>query len=181
VNLVFVAPRSAWRQALAAETRAAADAGHRVRVIAEDHPDWESAPIDARVEVRWIGAVDLQAPESRFVRVCLRRIPLELLRRLGRGPLRGPAGSASRRWRRMVLGPLKRRRRPQTEALRAARRLARVQEALADWEPDWIVLHEPHAIELGVRCLPPLLDARPDLVTTFSFEPRAETTATHAG
>jgi hypothetical protein len=180
VNIVFVAPKSAWRQALAAETRAAADDGHRVCVIAEENPDWESNPIDGRVEVRWTGASELSAPEPLFVNVFLRRLPLGLLRRIGRGPLRGPADRLTRAWRRRVLGRLKKRRWPLTDRMRTARRIDSVREALADWQPDWIVLHEPQAIELGVHYLPEILDARTDLVTTFSYEPRAEASPAHA-
>lgn len=181
MNIVFVAPRSAWRQALAAETRAAAADGHQVRLIAEDGPGWEEHPLDERVEIRWIGARDVQVPEPKAIEIFLRRIPLGLLRRLGRGPLRGPADRVAGKWRRAVLGPLKRRRLPGTEALRERHRIDRVGEALAEWRPDWIVLHEPQAVELGVHWLPGLLDARADLRTTFSYEPRAEANATHAG
>ncbi|MFC3492410.1 hypothetical protein [Glycomyces rhizosphaerae] len=178
MNIVFVAPKSAWRDALAAETRAAADAGHRVRVVAED---WEGSGLDARVETRWIGAKAVEFPESLLVRLFLRRLPLGALRRIGRGPLRGPAERVSRAWRRTFLGPLKRRRNPRTEAMREQHRIARVRQALDDWEPDWIVLHEPLAVELGVHCLPALLDARPDLKTTFSFETRSSLDPAHAG
>lgn len=178
MNLVFVAPKSAWRDALAAETRAAADDGHQVRVIAED---WAGSDLDARVEVRWIGAKAVEVPESPPVRVFLRRLPLGLLRRVGRGPLRGPAERVSRAWRRTFLGPLKRRRSPRTEAMRERHRIARVRQALHDWEPDWIVLHEPLAVELGVHYLPELLDARPDLKTTFSYETRSPLDPAHAG
>lgn len=178
MNIVFVAPKSAWRDALAAETRAAADAGHRVRVIAEG---WDGSMLDARVEVRWIGAKAVEFPESPLVRVFLRRLPLGLLRRIGRGPLRGPAERVSRKWRRTFLGPLKRRRNPRTEIMREQHRIARVRQALDDWEPDWIVLHEPLAVELGVHYLPALLDARPDLTTTFSYETRSSLDPAHAG
>ncbi|GAA1682965.1 hypothetical protein GCM10009830_32700 [Glycomyces endophyticus] len=174
MNVLFVAPRSAWRQALATETRAACDAGHRVRVVAEEHPDWDLAPLDPRVEVRWTGATAVSAPEPAFVALSLRRVPLAVLRRLGRGPLRGPAQRASGWWRRTVLGPLKRRRWPETQALREAHRRAAVAAAVAEGGFDWLVLHEPQAVELGADWLPAILDARPGLVTTFSFEPRAE-------
>ncbi|SDL02579.1 hypothetical protein SAMN05216298_2335 [Glycomyces sambucus] len=173
-TIVFVAPKSAWRRALATETRAAADAGHRVRLVAEEGPAWEETPLDPRVEVVWTGATAVRAPESAAVALLLNRLPLGVLRRAGRGPLRGPAARAAARWRRAVLAPLTRRRWPQTKALREAHRLAAVTAALADGDFDWIVLHEPQAVELGVHWLPALLEARPDLVTTFSFEPRAE-------
>lgn len=170
MNLVFVAPRSVWRKALAAETRAALDAGHTVRVVAEEHP---ALALDPRVEIRWISAAELHTPEPRLERLLLRRIPLGTLRRIGRGPLRRPAGRIARRWKRTVLDPRDKDRRRATEALRVARRIERTAAAVAAWEPDWIVLHEPQAVELAVDWLPAVLDARPDLTTTFSFEPRA--------
>lgn len=172
--VLFVAPKSTWRRALAAETRAALDAGHTVRAVAEEHPDFDLEPLDPRVEVRWTGAGDLSAPEPRLTGLLLRRIPLGTLRRIGRGPLRGPADRLARRWRRAVLDPLQRRRRSRTETRRAECRLERIRTAVADWEPDWIVLHEPAAVELGVHWLPGLLDARPGLTTSFSFEPPPE-------
>ncbi|RRR97683.1 hypothetical protein [Glycomyces terrestris] len=170
MTVLFVAPKSAWRRALAAETRAAADAGHRVRLLAEEHPDWELTPLDERVEVAWTGASEIRAPEPTFVAIVLRRIPLAILRRLGRGPLRGLPSW----WRRTVLGPITRRRWPQTQALREAHRRAAVEAVLAEGDFDWLVLHEPQAVELSAAALPALLEARPDLVTTFSFETRAE-------
>ncbi|MEU5874837.1 hypothetical protein AB0A73_25155 [Glycomyces sp. NPDC047369] len=174
MRIVFVAPKSAWRQALAAESCAAADAGHAVRVVAEEGPDWDLTPLDPRVEVRWTGATAVSAPEPAFTAVFLRRIPLGALRVLGRGPLRGPADGLSRWWRRTVLGPLKKRRWPETKRLREAHRRDAVAAAVGEWEFDWLVLHEPQAVELGADWLPRLLDERPELVTTFSFEPRAE-------
>jgi hypothetical protein len=170
VNVLFVAPRSAWRQALASETRAAADAGHRVLLLAEEDPDWELTPLDERVEVTWTGASEVRAPEPAFVAVFLRRIPLAVLRRVDRGPLSGASGW----WRRTVLGPITRRRWPATQALREVRRREAVEAALEAGGFDWLVLHEPQAVELSTGALPALLDARPDLVTTFSFETRAE-------
>ncbi|PRY58905.1 hypothetical protein [Glycomyces artemisiae] len=174
MRIVFVAPKSAWRQALAAESRAAADAGHAVRVVAEENPDWDLTPLDERVEVRWTGATKVSAPEPAFIAVFLRKIPLGVLRAVGRGPLHGPADRLSRWWRRTVLGPLKRRRWPETKRLREAHRRDAVAAAVAAGDFDWLVLHEPQAVELGVHWLPRLLDERPELVTTFSFEPRAE-------
>lgn len=176
--VLFVAPKSAWRQALAAETRAAADAGHEVRVVAQEHRDFTLAPLDPRVDAHWIAVVEPGEADPLLVDLVLRRLPLGLLRLLGRGPLRGLADRAARRWRRTVLGPIERRRQPELEALREARRTEAVRAALDRWRPDWIVLHEPHAVELAVHWLPELLDARPDLVTTFSFETRAD--AAHA-
>jgi hypothetical protein len=170
MNLVFVAPRSVWRKALAAETRAALDDGHRVRVIAEEHP---GLALDPRIEIRWIGANELHTPEPRLQRLLLRRLPLGGLRRIGRGPLRRPAQKVARRWKRSVVDPRDKDRRRTTEALRVARRIERTAAAVGEWEPDWIVLHEPQAVELAVDWLPAVLDARPDLVTTFSYEPRA--------
>ncbi|MEU6246330.1 hypothetical protein [Glycomyces sp. NPDC047010] len=171
---MFVAPKSAWRQALAAESRAAADAGHAVSVIAEESPEWDATPIDPRVQVRWTGSSRISAPEPKATALFLRKIPLGALRVVGRGPLRGPADGLSRWWRRTVLGPLKRRRWPETKRLREAHRRTAVAAAVAEAEFDWLVLHEPQAVELGVDWLPRLLDERPELVTTFSFEPRAE-------
>jgi hypothetical protein len=174
VTVVFVAPKSVWRQALATETRAALDAGHRVRLLAEEGPDWDETPLDERVEVQWSGATAVVAPEPALVAIMLNRIPLGVLRRVGRGPLRRPAEAAAAWWRRTVLAPSTRRRKARTRALRDAHRRAFLAAALADGDFDWIVLHEPQAVELGVDWLPALLDARPGLVTTFSFEPRTE-------
>jgi hypothetical protein len=181
MNIVFVAPRGTWWQGLATETRAAADAGHRVGVVAEHHDTAAAHPLDPRVEVRWIGAQALEAREPLAADLLLNRIPLGLLRRLGRGPLRRPADRAARRLRRRVLDPRRKRRARRTEERRVRHRIACVRAVLAERDPDWIVLHEPHAVEIAAGFLPPILDERPDLVTTFSYEPRAEASATHAG
>jgi hypothetical protein len=171
VKLLFVAPRSVWRKALDIETRLALDDGHAVRVIAEDHPE---LVLDPRVEVRYIGANELHTPEPRLQRLLLRRLPLGGLRRIGRGPLRRPAQKVARRWKRIVVDPRDKDRRRATEALRVERRIERISAAVAEYDADWIVLHEPQAVELAVDWLPAVLDARPDLTTTFSYEPRAE-------
>jgi hypothetical protein len=172
MKLLFVAPRSVWRKALDIETRLALADGHTVRVIAEDHPE---LVLDPRVEVSCIGANELHTPEPRLERLLLRRLPLGGLRRIGRGPLRRPAQKVARRWKRTVVDPRDKERRRATEALRVARRSERTGAAVAEWNPDWIVLHEPQAVELAVDWLPAVLDARPDVTTTFSYEPRAET------
>lgn len=170
MKLLFIAPRSVWRKALDTETRLALDDGHRVRVIVEDHPE---LVLDPRVEVEYIGAGELHTPEPRLQGLLLRRLPLGGLRRIGRGPLRRPAGKAARRWKRTVVDPRDKERRRATEALRTARRTEKTSAAVAEWAPDWIVLHEPQAVELAVDWLPAVLDARPELTTTFSYEPRA--------
>jgi hypothetical protein len=171
VNVLFVAPRSVWRKALDYETRLALDDGHTVRVVAEEHPGLQ---LDPRVEIRWISAGELHVPEPRLQGLLLRRLPLGGLRRIGRGPLRRPAKKVARRWKRVVVDPRDKERRRATEALRVERRIERISAAVAEYDADWIVLHEPQAVELAVDWLPAVLDGRPDLATTFSYEPRAE-------
>lgn len=170
MKLLFIAPRSVWRKALALETRLALDEGHTVRVVAEEHP---GLALDPRVEVRWISAGELHTPEPRLQRLLLRRLPLGGLRRIGRGPLRRPAEKVARRWKRTVIDPRDKERRRATEALRVARRIERISAAVAEYDADWIVLCEPQAVELAVDWLPAVLDAKPGLTTTFSYEPRA--------
>ena len=94
MKLLFIAPRSVWRKALDTETRLALEDGHHVRVIVEDHPE---LVLDPRVEVEYIGGGELHAPEPRLQGLLLRRFPLGGLRRIGRGPLRRPAGKVARR------------------------------------------------------------------------------------
>ncbi|WP_335986364.1 hypothetical protein [Glycomyces sp. MUSA5-2] len=173
-TIVFVAPISLWRRALATETRAAADAGHRVRLIAEEHPDWHLTPLDERVEVVWTNATSVYAKESPLAELLYVRLPLGLLRRAARGPLRRRARKAARRWRRKVVEPRARLRGPRGKALREAYRVRFLKAALADADYDWIVFHEPQAVELTAEWLPAFLEARPRIATSFSFEPQAE-------
>ncbi|HEX2143174.1 MAG TPA: hypothetical protein VHG10_01575 [Glycomyces sp.] len=171
MNLLFVAPRASRKRAVAIETRRALDDGHRVVLVAEAGANREGWDLDPRVEVEWIGANAIFAPEARSTALLARKLPLGLLRRAGRGPLRGLADKAARRWRRTVVAPIDRRRQIATEAMREAHRLDRVRARLRATEPDWLVLSEPAAVELAVDFVPDLLAARPGTRTTYAYEP----------
>jgi hypothetical protein len=172
MKLLFLAPSSARKRAVAAETRRAVEDGHRVVLIAEagvDKQGWED--LDPRVEVEWLEANSLTAAEPRPTELFAPRLPLGLLRRFGRGPLRRPADKAARRWKRTVVRRLDRRRNLATGAMREAYRLERIRERLRQDAPDWLVVCEPKALELGVEFMPGLFDERPETITTYAYEP----------
>ncbi|GAA2127957.1 hypothetical protein [Glycomyces algeriensis] len=172
MNLLFLAPAASRKRAVAVETRRAVEDGHRVVLIAEAgirRQGWED--LDPRVEVDWLDANTLSATESPALAVLARRLPLGLLRRLGRGPLRRPADKVARRWERWVVQPLDRRLRAGTTALREARQLERIRARLEYETPDWLVVCEPKALELGIEFLPALLAERPGTITTYAYEP----------
>lgn len=171
MNLLFIAPLASRKRAVAVETRRALDDGHRVVLVAEAGVNREGWQLDPRVEVEWLNANALEAPERRSTSVFARRLPLGLLRRIGRGPLRRPADKAARRWKRTVVAPLDERRKRRTEALRDIHRLEWFQARLRATRPDWLVLCEPAAIELATEFVPELIAARPDLRTTYAYEP----------
>ncbi|MFC3492417.1 hypothetical protein [Glycomyces rhizosphaerae] len=172
MNLLFLAPAAGRKRAVAVETRRALDDGHTVVLIAEAGVNREGWDLDPRVDVEWLDANTLNATEARSTALLARRLPLGLLRRVGRGPLRRPADKAARQWKRTVTGLLDQRRRRETEAMREAHRLDRVRARLAAAEPDWVVLCESAAIELATEFVPDLLAARPDLRATYAYEPR---------
>jgi hypothetical protein len=170
VNLLFLAPLSSRKRAVAVETRRAVEDGHTVVLIAEagvNREGWDD--LDPRVDVEWLSANDLNAPEARSAP--LLRLPLGLLRIVGRGPLRGLAEKVARRWKKHVTNPIDKRRKSETDAMREAHRLDRVRARLAAAEPDWLVLSESAAIELATEFVPDLLAARPDLRATYAYEP----------
>jgi hypothetical protein len=174
MNIVFVAPLAARTRALAVETRRAADSGHRVLLISEQGSAWDGAALDERVATRWIGASGLTARESALVAFAGRKAPLGVLRRIGRGPLRGPAKRAARKWRREVVKDLDKRLKRRTGELRESLRIEQVRTGIREWDADWVVLHEPHALKVSTGFLPGMLDARPQLKTTFFFDEPAE-------
>jgi hypothetical protein len=131
----------------------------------------EGWDLDPRVEVEWLDANSLKAAEPRATALLARRLPLGVLRRVGRGPLRRPADQAARRWKRKVVAPLDERRKRETEAMREQHRLDRVRARVRDTEPDWVVLCESAAIELATEFVPALLEARPDTRATYAYEP----------
>lgn len=172
MNLLFLAPAASRKRAVAAETRRAVEDGHRVVLIAEagiDKQGWED--LDPRVEVDWLEANALSATEPRPTAILARRLPLGLLRRIGRGPLRRPADKVARRWKRRVVQPLDRKRNTATTAMREAYQLERIRARLQEDTPDWLVVCEPKALELGVEFVPGLLDERPGTITTYAYEP----------
>lgn len=172
MNLLFLAPAASRKRAVAAETRRAVEDGHRVVLIAEagvGRQGWED--LDPRVEVEWLDANGLTATEPRSTAILARRLPLGLLRRVGRGPLRRPADKAARRWKRHVIRPLDRKRGTATAAMREAYQLERIRARLAKDAPDWLVVCEPKALELGVAFVPGLLAERPGTITTYAYEP----------
>ncbi|MFG3342742.1 hypothetical protein [Glycomyces sp. NPDC048151] len=171
MNLLFIAPQASRKRAVAVETRRALDDGHTVVLVAEAGIGREGWDLDPRVDVEWLQANELSAAESRATALFARKLPLGLLRRVGRGPLRGPADKAARGWRRIVVGPLDADRRRETEAMRERHRLERVQARIEAQHPDWLVLCESAAIELAAEFVPGLLDARPGTRTTFAYEP----------
>ncbi|WP_205328269.1 hypothetical protein [Glycomyces sp. YM15] len=171
MNLLFLAPQAARKRAVAVETRRALDDGHRVVLIAEAGVNREGWDLDPRVDVEWLQANAIDAGEPRATAIFARRLPLGLLRRVGRGPLRGPADKAARRWKRKVTGPLDANRRRATEAMRERHRLERVHARVQAVQPDWLVLCESSAIELAAEFVPELLDAHPETRTTFAYEP----------
>lgn len=171
MNLLFLAPLASRKRAVAVETRRALDDGHTVVLIAEAGVNREGWDLDPRVDVEWLNANALNAAETRSTALLARKIPLGLLRRVGRGPLRRPADKVARRWKRTVTTPLDQRRKHETEAMREAHRLDRVRARLRATEPDWLVLCESAAIELATEFVPDLLAARPDLRATYAYEP----------
>ncbi|MCD0443723.1 hypothetical protein LO763_08825 [Glycomyces sp. A-F 0318] len=171
MNVLFIAPRAKRKRAVAVETRRALADGHRVLLVAEAGTKRDGWDLDPRVEVAWLRANAIVVPERRSTALLTRRLPLGVLRRLGRGPLRGPAAKAARLWKRIVVNPLKRRRKRATEALREPYRLDRVRDALRSSAPDWLVLCEPSALELAVDFVPDFLAERPRTRTTYAYEP----------
>ncbi|MDA1358514.1 hypothetical protein O1R50_02710 [Glycomyces luteolus] len=169
MNLLFLAPLASRKRAVAVETRRALDDGHTVVLIAEAGVNREGWDLDPRVDVEWLSANELNAPEARST--ALLRLPLGLLRLVGRGPLRRLADKAAGRWKRHVTGPRDKRRKRETDAMREAHRLDRVRARLAAAEPDWLVLCESAAIELATEFVPDLLAARPGLRATYAYEP----------
>jgi hypothetical protein len=174
MTIVFLAPLSRRRRAAAVETRWALDAGHRVVLIAEGTPEWDAERLDDRVETVWLAANDLRAAKSAPVWFLVKRLPLGILRRLGRGPLRPLAEKVAYRWRRHAVRPLERRFKDRTAVLRHAHRMERIPAVLAATAPDRLVLHEPHALELAAEFLPGLLRDRPGLVVGYDFTPDQE-------
>jgi hypothetical protein len=171
VNIVFIAPLAARTRAIEVETRRAVEDGHRVLLVAEGGPRWLDRALDARVETAWLEALPLSAEESRLTGLAARRLPLGLLRRIGRGPLRAPARRVSRAWKRRVVDRLDTRMQRETGLMRESHRLKRIRAALSRVEPDWLVLHEPSAVELGIDFVPGLLEARPQMLTSYAYEP----------
>jgi hypothetical protein len=170
MNVLFVAPSGARAKALATETRRAAEAGHRVLVVAESEAKLTGHDLDGRVQTHWIGSSALKYREPLGTQFFARRLPFALLNRVGRGPLRAPARKAAKRWRTEVVDGLDQRRKQRTGELRRARRDAVVREQVRDWAPDWVVLHEPLAVEAVAAFLPSLVEERPSLRTTYAFE-----------
>ena len=171
MNLLFLAPQASRKRAVAIETRRALDDGHRVVLVAEAGVNREGWDLDPRVEVEWLQANTIDAAEPRATALFARKLPLGLLRRVGRGPLRKPADKAARRWKRQVTNPLDADRKRRTEALRERHRLERVQARIEAAQPDWLVLCESAAIELAAEFVPALLDAHPDTRATYAYEP----------
>lgn len=171
MNLLFLAPLASRKRAVAVETRRALDDGHTVVLIAEAGVNREGWDLDPRVDVEWLSANDLNVTEARSTTLLARNLPLGLLRRVGRGPLRGLADKVAGRWKRHVIRPLDKRLKRETKAIREAHRLERVNARLQAAQPDWLVLCESAAIELATEFVPDLLAARPDLRATYAYEP----------
>jgi hypothetical protein len=166
VRILYAAPISKRYNAMATETRLAAEHGHEICLVAQHRNHWETHPLDPRVEVHWLGAGP-KARRSRLVTLALCRGPRAVLRRLG-----GPGERAMQTWNRRVADPIERRRQDRTNALRQAYRRQAVLD-LVD-AADWLVLGEPGAIDLLADELPGLLARRPELRTTYSYEDFAE-------
>ncbi|MEU6858679.1 hypothetical protein AB0B28_07390 [Glycomyces sp. NPDC046736] len=165
MKLLYLAPLASRPGAAAAETRLAAEDGHRVLLLAEGGPKWEGRDLDPRIETVWLDTFSMNAAEPLLISLCRRRIPLGVLRRLGR-----PAEPLARRWRRSVVKPLDRDLSRRTAAMREAHRLARIGDTVREFAPDLLVLGEGAAIELGVHFVPELLDHRPETVTAYAYE-----------
>ncbi|GAA1682940.1 hypothetical protein GCM10009830_32650 [Glycomyces endophyticus] len=170
MNVLFVAPSGARAKALATETRRAVDAGHRVLLVAEGESKLDGHELDGRVQTHWIGSSRLSYTEPRATRLFRRRLPLAVLRRVGRGPLRARARRAAKDWRERVVAPLDAEQKTRTQRMRRDRRDAVVREQVQGWAPDWVVLHEPLAVEAVAGFLPALIAERPALRTTYAFE-----------
>jgi hypothetical protein len=169
MTIVFLAPLAQRRRAAAVETGLAAAAGHRVVLITEQVPEWADEPIDERVEIVWLRALDLRAKDPRWRRLLVQRLPIGLVRLVGRGPLRPLGDKAARKWRRVAVDPFERRLRRRDKDRADAYRRERVPAALAAAGPDRLILLEPPAIELAAELLPGLLQSRPDLRVAFAY------------
>lgn len=174
MKILYAAPVAKRYRAIESETRRAAEDGHEVHLAAARRPYWDDHPLDARVTAHWLHPAGRRAPESALATALLYRLPRGLLRRLGRGPLAGPAAGALRVWNRRVTGPLDRRRKRRTAEVHFAYRRSAVLDLIAEHRYDWIVLSEPGAIDLLADDLPGLLDRRPGLRTTYTYEAFAE-------
>jgi hypothetical protein len=170
MNVLFVAPSGARAKALATETRRAADAGHRVLLVAESEAKLAGHDLDGRVETHWIGSSEVSYTEPATTRFFRRKVPLGLLRRVGRGPFRKRARKAAKNYRATVIAGLDADKKTRTQRLRRDRRDAVVREQVQGWAPDWVVLHEPLAVEAVAGFLPALIAERPALRTTYAFE-----------
>lgn len=170
MRILYAVPVAKRYRAMEYETRLAADHGHEVHLVADFRPYWKTHEIDPRVTVHWLRPQHLRSRESAAVTWLLCRLPRGVLRRLRRGPLKRPAGKALVEWNRRVADRIEKRRKRRTATLRQRYRHDSVMAALDEHRIDWLILGEPGAVDLLADDLPALLDRRPGLRTTYSYE-----------
>lgn len=169
MKLLYVAPVAKRFRAIEDETRRAADDGHEVHLVAAYRDHWDDHPLDPRVTAHWLHPRS-RATESALVTLLAHRLPRGLLGRLRRGPLARPASAALHAWNRRVAAPIERRRKRRTAERRFEHRSSVISALIEQHRYDWLVLSEPGALDALAERLPGLLERRPELRTTYTYE-----------
>ncbi|GAB3229761.1 hypothetical protein GCM10027447_23360 [Glycomyces halotolerans] len=170
MKILYAAPVAKRYRAMEHETRLAADHGHEVHLVADHRLYWERHEVDPRVRAHLLRVGDVRARESALVTWLLCRMPRGVLRRLRRGPLTRVAGGVLRLWNRKVANPIEKRRKRRTHRMRQGLRRDAIMDLLETHRFDWLVIGGPGVIDVLADDLPALLERRPELRTTYSYE-----------
>lgn len=170
MRIAFLALSTKSQRGVEAHAATASADGHRVVVYVHGVTRWERAVFPAGTEVVHIASGFEPAREGRLTRLLVRRVPLGVLRRLGRGPLRPPCERLSGAWRYHVVRRIDRRRKRRN----AHRRRDAIDRALlrefASRTPDRLVLVDGGSVAVAARILPRTPPAMREVAIMYGYE-----------
>ncbi|HEU5128870.1 MAG TPA: hypothetical protein VFU12_12850 [Glycomyces sp.] len=170
MRIAFLALSTKAQRRIEVHAAAAAADGHDTEVYVHGLARWAEAVFPAEVRVTHIAADFKPRGERRLARLFVRRLPLGLLRRLGRGPLRAPCKRLAGAWKFHVIKKLDARRKRDNARARRETIDAELTRVLAERAPDRLILVDGGSTAVAARILPQCPPGVRDVAIMYGYE-----------
>lgn len=170
MRIAFLALSTKAQRRIEVHAAAAAADGHDTEVYVHGVARWAEAVFPAEVRLTHIAADFKPRGEKRLARLFVRRLPLGLLRRLGRGPLRRPCKRLAGAWKFHVVKKIDARRKRDNARARRETIDGELARVLAERAPDRLVLVDGGSTAVAARLLPQCPPGVRDVEIMYGYE-----------